>query len=101
MNQMQAMIAQAQKMQRDLTKALNELAEKEFSCSKGGAVTVKMLGSHEISSIDIDKDAFEPDNKEMIEEMIAMAINELIDQIEEEKAEINERITGRREGMGL
>ena len=101
MNQMQAMIAQAQKMQRDLTKALNELAEKEFSVSKGGAVTVKMLGSFEVVSINIDKDAFEPDNKEMIEEMIAMAINELINQIEEEKAEINERITGRREGMGL
>ena len=101
MNQMQAMIAQAQKMQRDLTKALNELAEKEFSCSKGGAVTVKMLGSYEIKGIDIDKDAFEPDNKEMIEDMIALAINELIEQIDEAKAEINERITGRREGMGL
>lgn len=96
---MQQMIAQAQKMQRELNKAMAELAEKEFKVSKGGAVTVVVLGSKEIKSIDIDKDAFDPDNKEMVEEMIALAVNEAIAQIEKEAEEINERITGRSGGL--
>jgi len=96
---MQQMMMQAQKMQRELKKAQDELAKKEFSISKGGAVTVKMLGSKEILSIDIDEDAFEKDNKEMIQDMLALAINELIAQIEEESEAINERITGRAGGL--
>ena len=96
---MQQMIAQAQKMQRELNKAMAELAKKEFKVSKGGAVTVVVLGSKEIKSINIDKDAFDPDNKEMVEEMIALAVNEAIAQIEKEAEEINERITGRSGGL--
>ena len=96
---MQQMIAQAQKMQRELNKALEELKKKEFKVSKGGAVTVIVMGSKEVKSIDIDKDAFDPDNKEMVEEMIALAINEAIAQIEKEAEEINERITGRSGGL--
>ena len=98
---MQQMMAQAQKMQRELAKAQNELLEKEFTVSKGGAVTVKMLGSHEVVSIEIEEDALEPENKEMIQDLIALAINEIIEKIEEEKGDINERITGRREGLGF
>jgi len=96
---MQQMMIQAQKMQRELQKAQAELAKKEFSVTKGGAVTVKMLGSKEVLSINIDEDAFDKDNIEMIEEMIALAINELINQIEEESNAINEKITGRSGGL--
>ena len=98
---MQQMMIQAQKMQRELKKAQAELAQKEFKVTKGGAVTVIVLGSKEVKAIDIDKDAFEPDNKEMIEEMIAMAINEANAQIDEEAEAINERITGQRGGFGF
>lgn len=98
---MQQMMMQAQKMQRELKKAMNELLEKEFTVSKGGAVTVTMLGSHEVVKIDIDEDALEPDNKEMIEDLIKMAINEIIEEVEEAKADINERITGQRGGLGF
>ena len=98
---MQQMMAQAQKMQRELKKAMAELAEKEFVVSKGGAVTVTVLGSKEVKSINIDADAFDPDNKEMIEDMIALAINEAIAQIEEEAEAINERITGQPGGFGF
>lgn len=99
MNQMQAMIQQAQRMQRELKKAQEELNAKEFKVSKGGAVTVTVMGSKEVKSIDIDKDAFDSSNKEMIEEMIALAINEAIKQIEAEFNEFNERITGRAGGL--
>lgn len=98
---MQQMMAQAQKMQRELKKAMAALAEKEFVISKGGAVTVTVLGSKEVKSINIDKDAFDPDNKEMIEDMIALAINEAIAQIIEEEEAINERITGQSGGFGF
>ena len=98
---MQQMMAQAQKMQRELRKAQAELAQKEFVISKGGAVTVTVLGNKEIKSINIDNDAFDPENKEMIEDMIALAINEAITQIEEEAEEINERITGQPGGFGF
>ena len=98
---MQQMMAQAQKMQRELRKAQAELAQKEFVISKGGAVTVTVLGSKEIKSIAIDADAFDADNKEMVEDMIALAINEAMAQIDEESEAINERITGQPGGFGF
>ena len=98
---MQQMMAQAQKMQRELKKAQAELAQKEFVVSKGGAVTVTVLGSKEIKSINIEADAFDADNKEMVEEMIVMAINEANEKIDAEAEAINERITGQRGGFGF
>ena len=98
---MQQMMAQAQKMQRELRKAMAELAQKEFVVSKGGAVTVTVMGSKEVKSIRIDNDAFDADNKEMIEDMIALAINEAITQIIDEEEAINERITGQPGGFGI
>ena len=98
---MQQMMAQAQKMQRELKKAMAALAEKEFVVTKGGAVTVTVLGSKEIKAVEIDKEAFDEDNREMIQEMIALAINEAISKIEEEAEAINERITGQPGGFGF
>lgn len=96
---MQQMIIQAQKMQRELQKAQDALKAKEFTVSKGGAVTVVVKGDKTVKSINIDKDAMDPDNKEMVEEMIAMAINEANEQIQKESDAINESITGRSGGM--
>ena len=98
---MQQMMIQAQKMQRELQKAQAALAEKEFSVTKAGLVTVVVLGSKEIKSINIDEDGFDKDNKEMVEELIASAINELFEQIDAESEAINERITGRAGGLGF
>ena len=98
---MQQMMMQAQKMQRELQKAQQALAEKEFSISKAGLVEIKVLGSKEIVSINIEKDGFEEDNKEMIEELIVSGINELFEQIDKESEEIQERITGRAGGFGF
>ena len=97
---MQQMMAQAQKMQRELRKAMAALAEQEFKSNKGGLVTVIMLGNKRNKSIEIDKDAFDPENKEMIEASIALAINELQEQIAKAEEDINEKITGSRGGFG-
>ena len=95
---MQQLMAQAQKMQRELQKARNALHEKEFTLNKAGAVTVTVKGDKTVSKIDIDKDALE--DKEMVEEMIALALNELFEQIDDEEAAIEDKLTGGRGGFG-
>ena len=98
---MQQMMMQAQKMQRELQKAQQALAEKEFTVSKAGLVEIKVLGSKEIVSINIEKDGFDEDNTEMIEELIVSGINELFEKIDKENEEIQEKITGRAGGFGF
>ncbi len=98
---MQQMMAQAQKMQRELKKAQAELAQKEFKISKGGAVTVIVWGSKETKSVATDNEAFDGENKEMLHDSIALAINEAMEQIDEESEAINERITGQPGGFGF
>ncbi len=90
---MQQMIAQAQKMQRQMEKALEELAKKEFSVTKNGAVTVKAYGSREIISIDIDQDLIGGDDKDMLQDMIVMAVNEVLNQINEAEEQIKSSAT--------
>ena len=101
MNQMQQMMIQAQKMQRELQKAYDELDKKEFKVSKAGLVEIVVLGNRQIQKIDIEKDGLDPDNKEMIEDLIVSGLNELFEQIDEESDAINERITGRSGGFGF
>ncbi len=98
---MQQMMIQAQKMQRELQKAQAELAAKEFSVTKAGLVTVTVLGSKEVKSVNIEEDGFEKENKEMVEELVAAALNELFEKIDAESEAINERITGRSGGFGF
>lgn len=98
---MQQMMIQAQKMQRELQKAQDALSEKEFKITKAGLVTITVLGSKEVKSIEIEEDGYEKDNKEMVEELIVSGLNELFNQIDEESEEINKRITGRSGGLGF
>ncbi|MCR5309602.1 MAG: YbaB/EbfC family nucleoid-associated protein [Bacilli bacterium] len=96
---MQQMLIQAQKMKRELEKALNELKAQEFSITKNGMVTIKMLGDKTVTSIDIDEDAFDKENKDMVQESIVLGINELSKQISDMEDEINERVTGQKGGF--
>ena len=100
MNIQQAMI-QAQRMKRELAKAQAELAKQEVAVSKGGAVTVTLYGSGELKSIDIQEDALDKDNKEMLEDLLVLAFNEAKEQVEKAIGDINERITGSRDGLGF
>lgn len=95
MNQMQQMLMQAQKMQRELGKAHEELASKEFKVAKAGMVEITIKGDKSVSSIKIDKDAIDPDNVEMLEESIVLAINEAMEQIQKASDEIDQKITGK------
>ena len=101
MNQMQQMLMQAQKMQREMAKANAALDEKEFKVSKNGMVELTITGNNTIKALDIDADALDPENKEMLEEAIKMAFEEALKQIAEEREEIEEKITGRAGGFGF
>ena len=99
MNPMQQMLVRAQKIQREMAKAQAALAEKEFVVEKGGMVKVTVMGDFSIAKIDIDKDALDADNKDMLEETIALALNEAMEQVQAEKDAIEEKVTGQTGGL--
>ena len=96
---MQQLMIQAQKMQRELKKSKDQLHEKEFSKNQSGVVDVTVKGDKTIVKINIDKDALE--DKEMVEEMIALALNDLFNQIDEEEEEIEDKLAGASKGFGF
>ena len=96
MNQMQQMFQQAQRMQRELQKVHAELESREFKVEKSGMVEAIVMGDRSIKSLNIDKDALDPENKEMLEEAITLALNDAFQQINKANEEIEEKITGQR-----
>lgn len=88
------LMQQAQKMQKEMEKQQKALEERLFEIeSAGGAVKVSIYGNRKIEKIDIDKDAIDPDEKEMLEDMIKIAINEANEQIDAELAKIQSKMT--------
>ncbi len=98
---MQSLMQQAQKMQREMQKAKEALAKQEFIGTNGGAVSVTFFGNRVIKGISISPDLMNPEDVEMLSEMIKNAANSALKQIEQAEEEINERITGRSGGMGF
>ena len=94
MNQMQQMIMRAQRMQREMKKAQDALEQKEFVVEKGGMVKMTVLGNRSVKSVEIDKDALDPENADLLCETIAMAVNEAMEEIQKESDAIQEKITG-------
>ena len=92
MNQMQQMIMQAQRMQREMKKAQDALEQKEFVVEKGGMVKMTVLGNRSVKSVEIDKDALDPENADLLCE--TMAVNEAMEEIQKESDAIQEKITG-------
>ena len=98
---MNALMRQAQKMQEDMKSKQAELEAAEYTGSAAGEmVTVKMNGKHEVLSITIKPEAVDPDDIEMLEDLIMAATNEALRQIEEISAQSMSKITGGLGGMG-
>ena len=94
-----ALMQQAQKMQKEMAKKQKELEEKSFEIeSSGGAIKVSIYGNRIIEKIDIDRDAIDPDDKEMLEDMIKIAINEAIKVIDRENGKIQQKMAS---SMGM
>ena len=92
------MMKQAQRMQKQMEKKTQELEEKEWEASSGGgAVTVKISGKKEVVSVKLDPEVVDPDDIEMLEDLIVAATNQALKSMEDETAEVMGQITG---GLG-
>ena len=86
---MQALMQQAQRMQREMEKAQKDLEAKEFEIiSAGGGIKVIITGAKVVKNIEIDEDIIDPQEKEMLQDMIVIAINEAIKKVASEEQKI-------------
>ena len=94
MSQMQ-MMKQAQKMQQDFIKMQEEMQQKEYEATAGGGViTAVVNGSHELLRVTIDPEAVDPEDVEMLQDMVVAAVNEAMRKAEEDSASSMSRLTG-------
>jgi len=97
---MKKLMAQAQKMQAQMKEKQDELDASLFETEAGGgAVKVQMYGNFIIEKIEIDKDAIDPDDKEMLEEMIMIAVNSSIESIRKEQDDMTKSMSAGLPGM--
>ncbi len=96
---MQSMIKQAQKMQEDMARVQEELAATTYSATVGGGmVTATVDGSHEVKELVIQPDAVDPDDVEMLTDLVMAAVNEAIRKAAADSEQKMGAVTG---GMSL
>ena len=96
---MQQMLKQAQRMQANIAKLQEELEAREYEASAGGGmVNVRANGNKELLSIEIKPEAVDPDDVEMLEDLVLAAVNEALRQYEAASDATVNKITG---GMKL
>ena len=89
------MIKQAQKMQQDMLKMQEEMEAKEYEATVGGGtVTARVNGKHEVLSLTIAPDAVDPEDVEMLQDMIVGAVNEAMRKADAEMQQAMGRMTG-------
>ena len=88
-------------MQRQMEEAQKELEEKEITAAAGGgAVEVTVSGSKKILKVKLDEEVVDPDDVEMLEDLIVAATNEALRKMEEDSQEKMGKVTGGLGGMG-
>ena len=96
---MNNMMKQMQKMQKKMEDMQAELESKEFKASSGGgAVTVSVTGKKEVVSIEIDESVVDPEDVEMLQDLVMVAVNEALRQAEETTSKEMGKLTG---GMNI
>ena len=92
---MQGILKQAQKMQEDMEKLTAELEEREYTATAGGnMVTAIVSGKKKIKKIALAPEVVDPDDIEMLEDLVVAAVNEAIEKAETEAAAEMEKIQG-------
>ena len=92
---MNSMIKQAQKMQADMAALQEELENKEYTTTVGGgAVEVTMTGKKELKALKLKPEVVDPDDIEMLEDLIISAVNEVNGKIDTESSDRMSKITG-------
>lgn len=96
---MNQILAQAKKMEKSLEIAQERIKELSVSTSSGGgAVKVSVNGEYNITSLEINKDVVNPDDTEMLQDLILVAVNDALAQIKIQSEELKSKATG---GTGL
>ena len=97
-----ALMRQAQKMQEEMKAKQEELQNTEYQASAGGGmVQITMTGKHEITSIKINPEIVDKDDIEMLEDMVAAAVNEAVRKVDEDAEAAMQKITGGANFPGL
>ena len=95
---MNNLMKQAQKMQKQMETQQAELEAKEFSAAAGGGVVeVTVTGKREVTKVKIDPEAVDPDDVEMLEDLVMAAANEALRMADEASADVMSKMTG---GLG-
>lgn len=95
MNNMKNLMKQAQKMQTDMAKVQEELASKLVEATAGGGVIRVVVNGHkEVKEIVIDPAAVDPEDVEMLQDLILVAVNEALHKAEDMAAQEMSRVTG-------
>ncbi len=99
---MNNIMKQAQRMQRQMEEQQKELDEKTFSAAAGGgAVEATVSGKKELIGLTIDPDAVDPEDVEMLQDMVIAAVNEALKKADEEQQKIMSGLGGGLGGLGL
>lgn len=98
---MNNLMKQAQKVQKQMEENQKALEEKEFTATAGGgAVEVTISGKKEVTKVKISEDAVDPDDVEMLEDLIMAATNEALRKVEDEAAKAMGKLAGGLGSMG-
>lgn len=93
------LMKQAQRMQRQMEESQKEMETKEFTAKAGGgAVEVTVTGKKEVTAVKLSQEVVDPDDIEMLEDLVMAATNEALRMVDEANAEIMGKMTG---GLGL
>ena len=99
---MSNLMKQAQRMQRQMEESAKELERAEFTATAGGgAVEVTVIGKKEVTKVKLDPEAVDPDDVEMLEDVIMAAVNEALRKADEASAANMAKLTGGLGGFGL
>ena len=99
---MNNLMKQAQKMQKQMEEAQRALEEKEFEASAGGgAVTVKVSGKREVLAVELSEEVVDPDDIEMLQDLIVAATNEALRKVDESSQSSMSKLTGGFGGFGF
>ena len=90
-----AMIKQAQKMQQDMLRMQEEMENKTYTAAAGGGmVKATVNGKHQLMALEIKEEAVDPDDVEMLQDMVIAAVNEAIREADTDSANNMSRLTG-------
>ena len=88
------MMKQAQKLQADMEKKQSELAEREYTATAGGGAVTATVANSVVKALSISPDAIDPDDAELLADMITAAVNDALTQCKEEMAREMGKLTG-------